>query len=466
MHWSRGIAGLGPIDRCASAGSFSATLRSDPVGTYAPDHALCHAGWALGTKVRLTLSDGTDTRVAFIGRVREVTPGVGPHASGARVAFTATDWLDDAAMLAVEGVAPQIDQRGDQILGALIDSAAVAPESEDYDTGDSTFPFALDNIADGRTRLLQALAQVAMSEFGYVYLTGPGALTFEKRTARQTNTAPGVILDNTLTGLNVRHARGVRPTLVRVTAYPRIVDAAATTVLFKRYDISANQDPLTLAAAATVTVFGPYGDPANGNERCGGTAMVTPAATTDYLANAAADGTGTNKTAQLGVVATFTANGVSMALTNNDAGTIYVTLLQCRGKGVYNRDAVTVESGSGDDLVSVDMPFEGDVNTAAAVAASIIDLWSDATPCAATFTAQTAARLTAAIMLDVGGRVWVDEDASGTTVESYIQSVAQTLLPGPILQTTWGLIPANEATYWILDDATYGPLGVETRLGF
>lgn len=468
VRWNRGMSGLGPTDRCAASGRFTCTLRSRNVaaGNYAPEHVNCPSWWYLGTRLRVTIGDGQATRVVFYGRVREIVPGVGPFAAGMRVRVTATDWLDDAAEMAVAGVAIQIGQRGDQILTALLAEATIEPTSTDFDTGDSTFPYALDNVQDGRTRLLQVLAQVAASECGYIYLKNNDTLAFEKRTARQTNAVAAATFDNTMTGFELRHARGLRPSKVRVTVHPRVIDAAATTVLFKRYDISAGQTALELAASATVTVFGPYGDPNNGNQRCGGSEMVTPAATTDYLANTAADGTGTNKTAQLGVTASYTANGVSLELVNNDAGTIYVTLLQCRGKGIYNRDAVVVTSGTGDDEIELDMPFEGDSNVAQGVADSILDLWGDTNSCALTYTALTLSRIYIAVTVDVGDRVFVAEDASGVRGEFVVQSVAQHLGRGPVLTTTYGLVPANEATYWLLDDATYGKLEDYSRLGF
>lgn len=467
LEWRQGIETLTPTDRCASSGWLRGVLKSAPAGTYAPDHANCLTGWGLQTKVRVKLgASGTADTVVFIGRVRRITPGVGPHASGKRVAFVATDWLDDAAELTVTGVGAQLAKRGDEILTALIDAAAVAPEAEDYDTGDATFAYALDNIQEGKTRLLQALAQVALSEFGYIYLTRAGALRFEKRTFRSINIAPTLSLDNTMGAVELSYARRVRASRVQVTVHPRRVDSAATTVLFKRYDISANQTALMITTGARVVVFGPYGDPNNANARCGGTEMVTPAATTDYLANTAADGSGTNKTAQLTVTASFTASGVSMVLSNIDAGTIYVTLLQCRGKGVYDRDPLVLEDGTGDDLVQVDMPFEGNANTGLGVAAEVLDLWSDATPCRVTFRARDSVRLAAAVALDIGDRVWVTEDASGLLIESYVQSMTQRMVQGKDIETTLGLIPASQATYWTLDDATYGQLDTYSRLGF
>ena len=472
IRWQRGFAELGPGDRCASSGACSATLISNPVGTYAPDHQACRAGWGIGTKIRVTLGydpiigSSPTPVVVFIGRVREIVPGVGPHRSGRRVTFTATDWLDDAAEMTVQGVVAQVNKRGDEILTAVVAAAAIAPESADYDTGDSTFPYAVDNVQDNQTRLLQVLAQVAQSEHGYVYLTGPGALTFEKRTARQTMTTPAASFDNTMMGFTVRYVRGVRPSKVRVIVHPRIVDAAATTVLFYRYCISRGSPALPITAGATVTVFGPYGDPANAFERCGGTAMVTPITPDDYLANTAADGTGTNKSAQLTVVASFTASGVSFQLTNTDAGTIYVTGLSCRGKGIYNRDPVQVEDGTGTDLVTLDMPLQSDANVAASVAAEVLDLWSDANPCLMTFHTLTDARARAALGVDLGARVWAVETSTGVVRESYVQSIAQSVLPGPVIETTWGLVPASEATYWILESATAGVLGSTTWLGF
>ena len=65
-------------------------------------------------------------------------------------------------------------------------------------------------------------------------------------------------------------------------------------------------------------------------------------ATTDYLANDAADGSGTNRTANISVSLTKRAQSMDIALTNGHSGTIYITKLQAQGHKVVTKDAFEV----------------------------------------------------------------------------------------------------------------------------
>lgn len=77
--------------------------------------------------------------------------------------------------------------------------------------------------------------------------------------------------------------------------------------------------------------------------------MVTPVATTDYTANTALDGSGTDKTGQVSVVATFQGASVDCEITNNDAAYVYLTMFQVRGTPIQKQAAI---SAATDDATS------------------------------------------------------------------------------------------------------------------
>lgn len=64
--------------------------------------------------------------------------------------------------------------------------------------------------------------------------------------------------------------------------------------------------------------------------------IVTPEATTDYTANDAIDGSGTDRTASLGVAVDLQGAGFELTLTNSHSGGIYVTAFQLRGLQASN----------------------------------------------------------------------------------------------------------------------------------
>lgn len=461
VTWDRGIVGTSVLDRCASTGSLRCTVKNSAIGT------LCN--WnnptMLGKGVRVTLGDGSTTAVVWTGYLRQIVPGIGPFHAGTRVSLVATDWFEDAAIYPISNVAAQVNKRGDEVITALTTSEAPQFGTPSLDAGDATFPYALDNIEAGQTRMLQALAQVAQSEHGYVYLKGDETLRFEKRTARAASAAVAHTFVNAVLGFAPIYTEQTKQTVtVRVTSHPREVDAAATTVLFKRYDIASGQTALAIAAGATVTVFGPYGDPNNANARCGGTSMQAPVSGTDYKANSAADGTGSNKTSSLTVTPSFTSAGVSVALANADSATIYVTLLQFKGKGIYDRTTVDVDRGGALPDVVIDMPFQSDANYAYAVADQVYTQWQAAYPFTVTFNAFTATRMASAVTGEIGQRVSLTETASGFDADGHIQHISQTLRSAKDLVTTWTCLPAFEGYWWVLGQTGASELDSTTRL--
>jgi len=470
LSWDYGITGSGPTDRCASSGALRGELGSPTTGRYAPDHAACRAGWGLNTKMRVRQSDGTTTYTRFLGRVRLITPMAGRYVhAGCRVSFEARDWLDEAAELAMSGVTAQVSKRGDEILTALLAGAATQPEATSFDTGDSIFPYALDDAQGEQTRLLSVCSSIAQSEQGYIYLTGDGTLVFEGRTLRASRASVPALatLNDAMTGLSVSYAADGRPTRVKVTVNPRQVDpVGATTVLFKRYDIADGQTPLELGPGSSMTVFGSYGDPDDGNAICGGTGMVPPVATTDYTANAQADGLGATLTAALTVVASCTASGVSELLTNTGAASLFVTRTQVRGRRIKNTSPMLLSFGSGSGVVTVDMPYEGDVNIGSAVATMLLAAWGVASPCEVTFLTATDALLTAALTGEPGSRITLSETATGLSGDYFVQSVACALIGAALMRVTWRLAPADTALFAVLDQVGACELDATATIGY
>lgn len=79
--------------------------------------------------------------------------------------------------------------------------------------------------------------------------------------------------------------------------------------------------------------------------------LETPVAATDYLANDAADGSGTNRTSSLGVSVDDLGGGwLSIELTNNHSGTIHVTYFQIRG--------IPLDHYADRAIVSISLPID------------------------------------------------------------------------------------------------------------
>lgn len=99
----------------------------------------------------------------------------------------------------------------------------------------------------------------------------------------------------------------------------------------------------SIAAGVTKEFWAVYPTPDAATQGAFVTAWTTPVATTDYTANAAADGSGADLTASITVVVTKFSNAMKIALTNGHASsTAYMTLLQARGTAAYRNDPIRV----------------------------------------------------------------------------------------------------------------------------
>jgi hypothetical protein len=92
--------------------------------------------------------------------------------------------------------------------------------------------------------------------------------------------------------------------------------------------------PLAFTAGETKTIWASLEDP------CG--LISDPVATTDYTANAQSDGGGADKTAEIGISITKFAQASKLEITNNDAGTVYLTFLQLQGTPYQKQGKILV----------------------------------------------------------------------------------------------------------------------------
>lgn len=93
-----------------------------------------------------------------------------------------------------------------------------------------------------------------------------------------------------------------------------------------------------IPASTTKTVWATLVDPCPTTE----TGIIAPVAGTDYTANTQEDGGGTDKTSQISITITRFANSVKLDITNNDTGTVYLTLLRLRGTPAKESDEVII----------------------------------------------------------------------------------------------------------------------------
>jgi hypothetical protein len=169
------------------------------------------------------------------------------------------------------------------------------------------------------------------------------------------------------------------------------------------------------------------------------------------------------------VVTTAGGNAADFAATNNGTVGVYLTRLQIRGRPVRKYDPVTsfVEDAAsiaqyGEQLVTVDQSYQADVNKGVQAAEYLLYLYgqrADRAEQVAFLANLSEDHMNAALDREIGDRIGLAEEVTGLRAFTadgepsgwYIQHVAGRITPGPIVDMTWTLAPADSQQYWHAD---------------
>lgn len=471
-----GIAGAGPTDLVASTGQLGYAMDNSEdnsaglVGYYSPQNANHRPGFKTGIGVRYFYRrPGTnDYYKKFLGRVRSIDPAPGLYAER-RTDCGAVDWIDEAAK-ETPSIPTQIGKRANEIITALVNAMDRKPYARDFATGVSVFPYA--DIGDDNT-VLTGIARACQSEFTRCYLRGGldawSTLKLENRATRLTP-VPLVTFHGTMQELGGGDDASKARNVFKVTAHPKRVDVAATTVL---YDKPSESNP-AIAPGQTIKLTPRWSDPATPTARVAAVDIETPAPTTHYLMNASADGLGGNLTANFTVVATLGANQGEYLITNNGGVTAYLVKLKSVGRAVKDYDPITAEAldaasvaQNGRSVVTFDMPFQSDAAVAQAVADFGVALWAieGMAECTIKFIPRNDTEFLAVIGLEPGDPVALSEQVTGANGVYYIQRVGITVEEAGLKVTfRFVLQRALVEDYWTLGIAGLSELGITTVL--
>ena len=487
-----GITGTGPLDRIAQTGTMTFSLNNAAnnsggvVGYYSPGHANVRTAWDLGLLVKLKLTYDSVTYYKFTGNLVSIVPDAGSHGRRS-VMCTVVDWMDAAATAKVKDVTVQTDKRSDELIDLLVtNSVTKQPLATSYDTGQSTFAYAFDSLLDAQTPVLRALSDCVISELGYLYVKGDitqgGTLKFEDRHARPKYGAADATFDNSMMGLSVNRTRSDVMNRVYVVVHPR-TEVAGTTVL---YELTTTASVPSVAVGEAIQIIAPFKEAEIRGYRIAGTSVVTPASGTDWVANSAADGTGTNITSDVAVTLSNTsANSVTFNIQNNASVTAYITTLQIRGSALkdvtetlFSAASVPSQGTYGENDVRISMRYESNTGTfATEIANWILNTTKDARYVISGFSLasnSTDALMTQSLVREPGDKITVSETVtglaatggSGAEIGYFINGVSMTIRPGGIINTSWVLAPAEQQAAWVLNQVGASEMGISTSLGF
>lgn len=263
----------------------------------------------------------------------------------------------EASVSLQQAVTP--DSAVDQILDAV---GWPARYGRDLDALADTIPYWW---ASGSKKAASEIEDVVNSFLSYFYINNVG----KARLISRTNVSASVTdyyEDEILKDIGNPQPWENQYNVVRITIHPRNAASAGTV-----YQLLGNTPAIQPGAANKLVMFLNYSyNGVSGPAKN----VVSPVATTDYLMNSQADGLGTNKTASCSVSFTDLGNRGLIEITNNDASTVYVTLLKVRGEAIYAVDSADVTYPT--DLTTVlqkhqftlDLTWQQDINNAVSFA--------------------------------------------------------------------------------------------------
>lgn len=477
-----GHGGWKPENRVAVLGTLNITLNNkaklfSPMGGDALRGLSTLTGFNKGAKIRVRGVFGAVDEEIWTGRILSIDSD-DLNWGNEQARLMAVDWMNVPVNYPMAGATIALNKRIDEALTLILARLSLQPEATDFDTGSFTFPAVFDNV-QRKTMALSEFTKLANSELGYIYVKQDGTLVAENMLARHgwraldqvlvlsdTNSfllmedgyfllledGGKIILDEapTLTdaaiatdaeGYNILLGEDSLLNASIIRAHPVITDTSLK-VLYKL------GTPLFIPSGQTKEFSAHYTDP-SGLAQVSGTNMQTPVATTDYLANTAADGSGTNYTANVVVTATYYGDTVYYSIANNASSAVYITFLQARGYGIYYANSIestvddaTSQAAYGYTPFQFDMKYQKDTYLADMYGLSVIEEYKN--PKSRITKMNFLANLNknhmmTFLVLTIGSLILGTEDRSGISNHYYITDRAFTIKQGGIINVEYGV---------------------------
>lgn len=477
-RWSRGNQSMSPIDTVAVSGAFEFSLRNDvgcsggKQGYYSPNHFDCRSGFNFGTPVRLVFTVGGFDRVRWTGKLRVISPAAGLYGEQ-MTRCLAQDFMGELADADILEVQRQIGQTDDVLVNIMLDSlpTSTQPSARSIDTGLDIVPVAFDNLGSGGGKGLNVLEQITTSGRARGYVKGDDTFVYLNRNSLSTRT-PVFTFAAMEAALEVPSDLGNVFNRVKVVLHQK--DIPPDIIVLSDYTGS-----LQLAPGDTQDVWLSYRDPVTPTISIGGTSYVNPPVPgTDFVFNAAADGSSLDLTSSIALVATFFASTVKLTLTNTGGVAAYKQVLQARGQGIYDRSPLTVQAytpRSYDRPITIDTPLQNNVAAGQAMAEFIEATYRDLVDQvkSVTFYPQLSATLLQqAMLLEIFEVVGVSDPVvlpnGATTLIQYIeQNVDENgIMTCKLMTSPWiveaGIIPSQ--TLEFSDALSYASAVPEQRI--
>ena len=478
LQFRRGRDYASQLTGNSTAGKLTAVLNNED-GKYSPSNSSSALSGSIlpGRSVKLNVASGSfpyDFPLLFeepiwVGKLETITPE--PSSDSVKTctleAYGPLGYINDFS----PDLTTQTNIRTDQAIGVILDDVGWPGTDRDLATGQTTMTrFWMDG-----PRTIEALRIVEETEAGFVKETRDGKIAFESRFTRLLspyNASVATFSDaNTAvhTYLHLAQEDPLSTITNHLEATARMYQTDSVAVLWTHPETGSSSP--VLAPGESKTFIAVYPNPDAPNNALEVDAWTTPAATTDYLANTASNGSGTNLTSSIGVTQTKTAQKMVMTFTNNhSSSTAYMTKIQARGTAVKSLNPVeirAIDSGSqttyGERKYSAETEFIPSSQEAQSWCDYQLSIYSSPVEIITmTFSANVSEEnLTEAIARDVSDRITIvaNNDAGlGINADFFIEAINHHVSPGGIHNVTWHLSPATGgySQFWVLDSGKLG----------
>lgn len=338
-EWTRGRDFASQLTGKASAGVFRATLLN-PDGRFASFNTSgpLYGNLLPARKVRFrtTAPSAATLWQGFLGEIRPDPGGREMEPTATLVAYGPLGWVNERdARVAVEtsiGTGAAI--------GKLLDDAGWPAGDRVLDTGEIT----MSRWAAGRGNALRHMREIEETEFGFLSETKDGKIVFEdiKHRGRTPHTtSQATFSDASGAALPYESIEQIDPWREIYNRFEADVTTYAVQALATLWTLSGETPDIGPGATREFWARYPTSDAPTQAHHVD--AWTTPVATTDYVANSAADGSGTDLTGSLTVTVSKFDTSMMISIANGHATLrAYLTLLQARGTPVYRNDQIGI----------------------------------------------------------------------------------------------------------------------------
>ena len=436
-----------------------------------------------GRKVRLTGNDGTTTYTLWEGFLERIEPVVSTREADS-ANMTCIGPLGYLNRFEVATEMKTNIKTGAAVIEVL-DEAGWPDGNRDIDTGIVTMP----NFWADRKTTFAALRTVEDTESGVIEESAAGNIVFRDRHARsvdtRSTTSQATYSDSASASLPYIKVDQIDPlkfvfndlrgdlqiydgvwTLGADTLGSGTILGAAPTLLWTLSESNSNSPEFSAGQVRIYTAI----------SNVGVDAWSDLVATTDYTANDAADGSGTDRTSSISIATVKKSQSVKITVTNGHSGTVYLTKLQARGNQLSAKDKVSVgaeDSTSQATYGKRTFPHPGsfmpDTQEIQDWADFHVSVWKDPVPLLRlTFAAnRSTAALTDAYSRELSDLVTVEADNNaglGIDTLFFVESVAHTI--DSMYQHKFQVTLSEAAGYSGFFIVGTSSLGASTRLAY